>query len=411
MLASQCWVCSTKWCNDRHADNMIGFVNVVLLRNTFRVIGPMYHGPRAINIATETVMTFGHDASGESPVVPQPTFCSQSAIPSHASNHPTYNSAQSSSSHLGSSSWAGVYPNTALSSAERASYGSIQTNVAPPVLNGVMPSAEPNRYAHVVSPQISTKRQDINSQPEIIIDSPSRTASVGPYSLRVPSLTGNTRDEPSTQDEESSFHPVTDTDDPGKGAKDSTFKSKALLGKNHPRISVPLPKVNTRSPEIADEPSSRPYSFASTMTVNTDSDSDYAGEILHVYKVRPLPRVPGQSNDEQYTIGSYHLAPRRLRGQSYLTLSTVWSQESGSTMGHSPVAESQEPYLRLAADMVIPGTMVGGQAGVREVMSRQATPPGPYSHPETRPPSRSYRNFRPPSRTSTIALAPKYSVA
>ncbi|KAG8213052.1 hypothetical protein J3R82DRAFT_11444 [Butyriboletus roseoflavus] len=237
---------------------------------------------------------------------------------------------------------------------------------------------------------MGTKRHDMNFQSKIIVDLPSHTARLGPYPPCVPFVTGDTQDEPSTQDEECSFRSMEDTDDLGKGAKQPTFESKAPLAVNHLRFSVPRPKVNTWSPEIAD-----------------DSNS----------KVWPLPRVPGPSNGGLNTVGFYPFAPRRLPARSCMTTASAWSQESGSTMGLSPDVESQKTYWPLTADMIVPRVTLGDQADVGEVI-RRSTPPGPYSHPETplrRKSARSgsYRNFRPPSRicrTSTIVFAPNNSV-
>lgn len=361
-------------CDDRHIDNLIGLVNVVLLCNTFRVISPVYHGLRARNIVRETVMTFGHDASCELPSYPKPTFYSQSAIRLHERNCRMYNSTQSPSNHLGSSSQAGVYPNRRLPGAEKTSYESTQMNVTPPVLNGVMPPAK-LPYAPIISPQISTERQNINIQSEMLVDSPPRTARLVPYPPRVSFVTG-----PSNQDKECSFQRMVNPDNLGKGAKEPTCKSKAPLAMEHSRLSVPQPKVNTHRPEITDESNSRPSSFAST-TVSTDSDSDYLGEIKHACKVRPLAQVSGPSNNERYPVTSPPLAPPRLRGRSYMTVATVWSQESGYTG-------------ILAVDVAVPRVMGAGQADVGEAMSREATSPS-LSFPETPTQSWSTETFSP----------------
>lgn len=155
MFAPLCWVCHSKCCDDRHVDNFIGFVNVVLLCNTFQVISPVCHDPRTVKIVAEMVQTYGHDASGELPVIPQPTFRLQ---PTHEDSRRTDNSTQSSSNHRSNSFWSRVDSKTTLSTAVQASYESTRTKVASLVLNNIIPPAEFSRYPRVISPQSNTKR-------------------------------------------------------------------------------------------------------------------------------------------------------------------------------------------------------------------------------------------------------------
>ncbi|KAH0833271.1 hypothetical protein J3R83DRAFT_12335 [Lanmaoa asiatica] len=177
--------------------SMLGFVNVVLLCNTFRVIGPVYHAPPAVKIVAKALKTFRHDASGESLIVPQPAFCPQSAFPSYESSHQTHNPTQSSSNHLNDSFGASVDSNTELFNAEQAPRESTRTGVARMVLNDILPPAELSRYPRIISPQRNTKRREVNFQSKKIIHSPPRTATLGPRDPRVPFVTENIRHEPS----------------------------------------------------------------------------------------------------------------------------------------------------------------------------------------------------------------------
>lgn len=258
----------------------------------------------------------------------------------------------------------------------------------------------------------------VNFQPEIIIDSSSCRANLGPCPPRVSFVTGDTRHEPLTQDERSSFQPMADTDK--HGAKEPTFKSKAPPSLNLSCLSVPQSKVDTWSLDNTDQLNSSPSSSDPPMMLSSDSESNYSGGVMHVYKVRPLPQVPESSSDERNAVGSYPLTPRCLRGRSCMTVTTVWSQESGHTMSQSPDGESQEAYRELIVDVVVPGVMLGDQADVEEVISRRAlTPPRAHGHrPKTllrpiQPSARLTNTPRPNSRNSghsTIVLLPNDSV-
>jgi hypothetical protein len=403
------WVCSSKCCDDCYNNNFIGFVNVGLLCNTFRVISPVCHGPRSAKAVTEAEKTFGNDASGDSPIVPR----LQSTIPSYKNSHRTYSPTQLSSTHSRDHSWSTVNSNTELLRAGKASYKSIQTKVAPLPLNGI------------TSPQSNTERQDFKFQSKMMVDVPLRTASLDLHSPSVSFVTGDTRHEPSTQDQQCPIQPMADTDAPTKGAKVPTFKSKAPAALNLSRILVsPLPlhsrevsnksatlaaqlgipdasacnpsqtlavssaqkldqgnakvsafspipriKINVSSLENVNEPNSR--SSPSSVSTGTDSDSDYSGEIVHVRNVRPLPQVP---HDEQDIVDPCPPSPQSMRARSQrMTMTSVWSQETGYTMSQPPDAESQA-YQQLVADAPVPGAILGDPADVGGVIqSRHMT--------------------------------------
>jgi len=387
----------------------LGFVNVGLLCNTFRVISPVCHGPRSAKAVTEAEKTFGNDASGDSPIVPR----LQSTIPSYKNSHRTYSPTQLSSTHSRDHSWSTVNSNTELLRAGKASYKSIQTKVAPLPLNGI------------TSPQSNTERQDFKFQSKMMVDVPLRTASLDLHSPSVSFVTGDTRHEPSTQDQQCPIQPMADTDAPTKGAKVPTFKSKAPAALNLSRILVsPLPlhsrevsnksatlaaqlgipdasacnpsqtlavssaqkldqgnakfsafspipriKINVSSLENVNEPNSR--SSPSSVSTGTDSDSDYSGEIVHVRNVRPLPQVP---HDEQDIVDPCPPSPQSMRARSQrMTMTSVWSQETGYTMSQPPDAESQA-YQQLVADAPVPGAILGDPADVGGVIqSRHMT--------------------------------------
>ncbi|KAL4062233.1 hypothetical protein V8B97DRAFT_1947435 [Scleroderma yunnanense] len=55
--------------------SMLGFVNVGLLYNTFRVISPLFRAPSpVVKVIVETEKSFGNNASQGSPIYPQPTY-------------------------------------------------------------------------------------------------------------------------------------------------------------------------------------------------------------------------------------------------------------------------------------------------------------------------------------------------
>ena len=355
------WVCSSKCCDDCYVNNFIGFVNVGLLCNTFRVVSPVYHGSRSAKAEAER--SFGN-VSCESPIDPR----SQPTIPSYEHSHRTYNPTRPASNHSRDHSWSSVNSNTELLDAEKASYESIQMKMAPSPLNGI------------TSPQSNTKRQDFDFQSEIMVDVPLGTASLDLHSPRVSFVIGDTRHEPSTQDQQCSIQPMAGTDAPTKGAKVPTFKSRAPVALDLSRISVlslPLssretsnksatlaarlgipvasacnpsqtsavsqvsaftriPRIEISNPENVNESNSRPSpSFASA---GTDSDSDYSGEIVHDDKVWPLPEV--HTMNKTLTIPPPSLQSMRALSQR-MTMSSVWSQESGYTTSPAPGCDSE----------------------------------------------------------------------
>ena len=406
-FVSLCWVCSGTCCDDRLVDSIIGLVNVCLLCNTFRVISPVYRGPHS-DKAAEAEKTFGNDASGESPIVPREKYFSQSTISLHESSHQTYNPAQPSSNHSRDPSWTSVDSNAELLVAKKASYETTQMKVATLALNGIIPSPALGRPFGG--------------------DTPLRAASFGPCSPRS-FVTKGSPSEPSTQDQQRSFQPIQDTDPPRTGAKEPTFKSKAppslslspipvlpnpfsareVVNKSStlaarlgipvasacspPLVSagfsaqkpdqadarasavlvtsIPRIEVNTWSPKTVDESNSQlPPSPCSSLC--TDSDSEYSGEMIHVGRVRPLPEVPEPSDSEQDTVDSSPPSPRRMDAQSQrMTMTSVWSQETGYTLSQPPDAEGQEAYQQLVANLLVPGVGLGDKAGVGGVTDKQ----------------------------------------
>ena len=433
MFAPLCWVCSSKCCDTCYVDNSIGFVHVGLLYNTFRVISPVYNRPRSAKAVTKTAKTFGNDVFGESPIVPRHEFFSQSTIPTYEISHQTYSPAQPSSNHTRDQSWSSENSNTELLGGEKALYESIQTKGGPLPLNGITSPARLSRQLGgnpgIISPQGNTKGQDINFQSEEMVDVPLRTASPDSRSPRVSFVTGDSRHEPSAQDQQWSFRPMADTDAPTKGGKQPSFKSKApaplnlsrfpglpvplssgevsnksttlaarlgipvasaynpsqtstvssaqKLDQGNAKVSVfpptPIPwiTINISSPENANASNSRvsvpPPSPAST---GTDGDLDYSGEVVHVRKVRQLPEVPEPGHNEQ---GIADACPRSMRAQSQrTTMSSVWSQETGYTMSRPPDAVSQA-YQQLVANALVPGVKLGERASVGGATQSQRT--------------------------------------
>lgn len=425
MSVPLCWVRSGKCCDDRHVDNFIGFVNVGLLCNTLRVVSPM---SRAAKVAAETVVTFGHDASNESPTVPHHP---QSGIPSHEGSYHTYNSTQMSSNHSHNSSWSSVDSNTGLIGAEKASRKPIKTRVVPLGLH-IVPPAELGRQLDsergTTPPHSNTKKQYVDAQ-SAAIDSLFHTVNLSPCPPRVVCLKGDTRNEPWTENGKISLESTADTDIFGEVTKELSFKSKASLASNFPSLSVaPLPTspldatdksaafatrlgipvaladnpsqaravfsalpitlaprlgANHWSPEDVGESHPRHFStssYGSTVRFSTDSESVYSGEIMHACKIRPHSRRPDDDEEDKYIVGS--LPPDLLRHSAWCrraTMASVWSQDSARyTMCQFPDEESQEAYWQLIPDLLDPKVM-SGEADAVEVMSRRVT----FARPHT----------------------------
>jgi len=425
MFVSLCWVCSSKCCGDPHIDNLVGFVNVGLLCNTLRVISPVYYGPRSAKVVAATVKTLGHDPSSESPNGPRHKFLSQSTITSYENSHRMYNPTLPSN-HSRDPSWSTVNSITELLGAEKASHKPIQMRAAPHSLNGITSPAKLSRQLDgnpgIISAQSSAKKQDIEIQSEDFVDVPLRTASLNPRPLRTSFVTGDTRHKPSTQVQQCSFQPMADTDTPRKGAKEPPFEFKAPVELNPSRFSflslppssrqvsnksailaarlgIPAASARNSSPMSAvssaqklDQGNARvsappvtsiprievnicnPRSSSSSAWTVMDSDLDCSGEITHVRKVRPLPPTPEPSAHGQVIVDPCSPISQCMRDQSQrMTVSSVWSQETGYTMSQPPDAENQEVYQQLVANALVPGVMLGDQADVGGVMSRQTT--------------------------------------
>ncbi|KAF9237638.1 hypothetical protein BU15DRAFT_75834 [Melanogaster broomeanus] len=98
---------------------MLGFVNVGLLYNTFRVISPVFHGPPGVKPVMETE-SFGNNAFDESPVLPRPTYMPKGlAIPLYQANGQPRDSVQLT--HSRSSSDSSADSSTELLSIKRKS--------------------------------------------------------------------------------------------------------------------------------------------------------------------------------------------------------------------------------------------------------------------------------------------------
>ncbi|KAG6373431.1 hypothetical protein JVT61DRAFT_6582 [Boletus reticuloceps] len=418
--------------------SMLGFVNVCLLYNTFRVVSPMYRSPRSDKDFADTVMTFGNDASGESPVVPRNL---RYTIPSHENDLQLCNPPQPSSNHSRSSSWTSVDSNSELLGSEDASYKPVQLAVVPVALSNNTPPTWLSRRVGGEAPLPAT--------------------SLDP-GYRVSFLTRDTEPEHSTQNQRCSvsFQPVTDSDASRKGAKELTFRSKAppaldLSNLPHPpslrevtnkspalaaRLGIPsacatsqtpavltvrqldqgnsnvsalrampIPRIEVDiwSPDHADTtyPPSSPSSYT-----GTDCGSEFSAEMIHFRRVRPLPEVP-ELNDTEYDITDLCLpSPSRLHARSQrTTLTSVWSQDTGYTLSQPADAEGQEACKQLAVNALVPGVMLGDRADVGGTTRRRSTPSGPRPPPRTPRVASSPESFdnRHPTLSHLITLLPK----
>ncbi|KAF9223454.1 hypothetical protein BS17DRAFT_754546 [Gyrodon lividus] len=131
---------------------MLGFVNVGLLYNTFRVISPVFHGRPDVKLMVETEKSFGNDAFDESPVLPQLAYMPKGlVIPLYQANDQPRNSVPSLHHHSRSSSESSADSSTQLLNIKRRSskYNKMrvrQTNQPPPLpLNNIVPPAELSR--------------------------------------------------------------------------------------------------------------------------------------------------------------------------------------------------------------------------------------------------------------------------
>ncbi|KAF8442397.1 hypothetical protein L210DRAFT_3536510 [Boletus edulis BED1] len=393
--------------------SMLGFVNVCLLYNTFRVVSPIYRSPRSDKDFADTVMTFGNDASGESPVVPPN---SRYTIPSHENDLHLCNPPQRYSNHSRSSSWTSVDSNTELLGSEDASHKSVQLAVVPVALSNNTPPAWLGRRVGGEAPLPAT--------------------SLDPY--RVSFLTRDAEPEPSTQNQRSvSFHPMADSDAaPRKGAKEPTFRSKAppaldlsnllhplspwevknkssalavrpgipvasacatsqtpavltvrQLDQENSNVSalraMPIPRIEVDIWSLEHADAAYPPSSPSSYT-GTDCGSEFSAEMMHIRRVRPLPEVPELNDTEYDTTDLYPLSPSRLRARSQrTTLTSVWSQDTGYTLSQPADAEGQEACKQLAVSALVPGMMPGDRVDVGGTTRRRSTPSGPRPPPRT----------------------------
>lgn len=362
------------------ADNLIGLVNVGLLCNTFRVMSPV---SRAAKVAAETVMTFGHDASGESPMAPHFNFRPQSAVPSHGSGHQTYNSSQTSSDHSRNSSWSSVDSSTGLTGAEKASCKSIKAKAAPPGLH-IVPLAELRRQFDSEPGLVSPHG---NTDVKVMAGSPLYAINLSPCPPRVVCLRGDASREPWMQDEKCSLESMADADTFGKVTKEPFIGSRASLVSNFAVVPldvtsksvtlVPRPETNLCSAEDANKSNARHIScssYATMTTLSTDCSSRYSGEVMHAYRIRPHSQFPQPNDDEEGrdAVGSFPPdLQRRSAWWRRITRASVWSQASGYDMNEFSDEESQEAYWEVIAESLDPQVMSDDE--VDRVMSRRAT--------------------------------------
>lgn len=288
---------------------------------------------------------------------------------------------------------------------EKASYESVKTKLAP-LITHIIPPAELRRQLDskpsTSPPHNNTKRQD-NDVRFRIIDSPLYTVSLSPCPPRSAYVTQDTGHESWTQGEKCSFKLVTETDTFGSGA-DELPESEAPFPLNPPshsgalppipppvitsksatlvsRLDIPIasagtpsrsptgfsaqkadaraPFPNVRNPGHADEATPRHLptsSGVSAVTLSTDCGSDYSGQVMYAYKVRPHPRTLQPDGVEEDTLGSLPTGLQHFSAWTQrMTMASVWSQESA----YVPDEEGQGAYWELMGGLLDPGVNSG----------------------------------------------------
>ena len=380
-------------------------------------------------------MTFGNDASGESPIDPRDKAFS----PSTVNSHQTHDFTQGPSYHSQVSSWDSVNSNTELLGADKVSHRPGQSKG---ILRSSGDTTSPSQFDRQVNGDV-----------------PLRTARHGVCSPRVSFVTRDDPPEPSTRGQQRSSMTSANANAP----KELTFKSKAPPALNLPPLPhplstreirnksatlvvrlgfpaattsglfetspvapvqgnakvssfavTPIPRiaVSTWSPESADEPNSR-LPFPPISSLHTTSDSGDSGEVLHT-PVRSLPQVPEQSDDEQDAAEDCLPSPRRMRARTQRTImASIWSQESGRTLSILVNEEVQAACPHLMANTFVPDE--GDTGGT----IRRRTPSGPRACPKT--PRQTVEGVSqcsvhigqmssPDNKGSTIVLAPNDNI-
>ncbi|KIK80659.1 hypothetical protein PAXRUDRAFT_833394 [Paxillus rubicundulus Ve08.2h10] len=282
---------------------MLGFVNVGLLYNTFRVISPVFHGPPNINVVVQTEDTFGNDTFDESPVLPQPAYMSKGpVIPLYQANDQLRNCMPSLHQHSRSSSESSTNSSTQLLSIKRKSskYNKMrirQPNHLPPLPSfNIVPPAEPSLQLDVANGSISRRSSGKGRELRITLPPMSEAEAPSPPLVTV-SLTPAPRSPCPAGAEFQREPPIKafkrlsrhTTEAFGKIGKKSSFKFKAPSALNLPPIPASPSLLYTR--EVTNKSATIAVRLGLPVSSRTEAFGTEAFGFAapHSASIRPLP--------------------------------------------------------------------------------------------------------------------------
>lgn len=414
--------------------SMLGLANVGLLYNTFRVIRPLFKISPAVKVMADTEKTFGHSASQESPVRPEPAYMPRRDVllPSLHQSHyrsESESSANSTTQLLGLKRKSSKYNGMRVRQAGQPSVpgpsnrrkAGLAITVPPPPSVGVLSpplvtvklsAVSPLPASHESQSKSSGREDASGGSPHLILGDelaafppvplsayhvPNKSATLA---LRLglptpsPAITPSSRYivpfsaslQPPTPQPLSTGH------DNGKG------EAPQLPETSIPRISVTAPGAAYRPPSsirpLPDLPETLDSDRSSCYSSSASSSSDSEGEHHHVHRpssprsaLRPLPAVP-PPNDGDIADAEWPCTPgpstRTIsrtsdrsddRRSRRTTMSSVWLQDSAWTKSQAPDSEAIHAYSQLVPHAVLPGheqVNVGPMAAKRTVLP--ATP-------------------------------------